>query len=93
MDRLILEGKQINLCGNMSVKRENLTHIIKMLENLFKTTLDYRGRIYLPKVVRDRLSIKEGDKIYIKVENSHLILYTTKMIEKELRKTPSMFTA
>jgi AbrB family looped-hinge helix DNA binding protein len=77
----------------MPVKRESLTRIIKMLENLFKTTLDARGRIYLPKEVRDRLFIKEGDKIYIKVENNHLILYAAKMIEKELRKTSSMFSA
>lgn len=77
----------------MPVKREDVTSIIKVLESFFKTPLDARGRIYLPKEVRDRLSIKEGDKIYIKVESNHLILYTTKMIEKELRKTPSTFTA
>jgi AbrB family looped-hinge helix DNA binding protein len=76
----------------MPVERESLTHAIKMLESLFKTSLDDRGRIYLPKEVRDRLSIREGDKIYIKVENNRLVLYTTKMTEKELEKTPPIFT-
>ena len=88
-----MERKQINLCGNMPVTRESLTDAVRMLENLFKTSLDGRGRLYLPKEVRDRLSIKEGDKIYIKVENNSLILYTTKMIAKELKNTPSIFTA
>jgi AbrB family looped-hinge helix DNA binding protein len=87
-----LERKQINLCGNMPVTRESLTDAVRILENLFKTSLDGRGRLYLPKEVRDRLSIKEGDKIYIKVENNSLALYTTKMIQKELKKTPSIST-
>lgn len=75
------------------MKREDVSRIIGMLEEFFKTTLDGRGRIYLPKEVRDSLSIREGDKIYIKVGNNRLALYTTKMIEKKLRKTPSMFTS
>jgi len=87
-----LERKQINLCGNMPVTRESLTDAVRMLENLFKTSLDVRGRLYLPKEVRDRLSIKEGDRIYVKVENNSLILYTTKMIAKELKKNPSIST-
>lgn len=77
----------------MPTKRENVTRIMGMLEEFFKTTLDARGRIYLPREVRDRLSIKESDKIYIKIERNHLILYTAKMIEKELRRTPSVFPA
>ena len=77
----------------MPVTRESLTDAVRMLENLFKTSLDGRGRLYLPKEVRDRLSIKEGDKIYVKVGSNRLVLYTAKMIEKELKKTPSMFTA
>jgi AbrB family looped-hinge helix DNA binding protein len=76
----------------MPVTRESLTDAVRILENLFKTSLDGRGRLYLPKEVRDRLSIKEGDKIYIKVENNSLALYTTKMIQKELKKTPSIST-
>ena len=87
-----MERKQINLCGNMPVTRESLTDAVRMLENLFKTSLDVRGRLYLPKEVRDRLSIKEGDRIYVKVENNSLILYTTKMIAKELKKNPSIST-
>ncbi len=77
----------------MPGERESLTSMIKMLEEFFKTALDDRGRIYLPKEIRDRFSIKEGDKIYIKVEGNRLVLYTAKMIEKELRKAPSAFTA
>lgn len=76
----------------MPVKRESLNLVIKMLEVLFKTTLDARGRIYLPKEVRDRLSIKEGDKIYIKMEKGCLVLYTARMIKKELRKISSQFS-
>jgi len=76
----------------MPVTRESLTDAVRMLENLFKTSLDVRGRLYLPKEVRDRLSIKEGDRIYVKVENNSLILYTTKMIAKELKKNPSIST-
>jgi len=77
----------------MPIKREDVANIINVLESFFKTTLDDRGRIYLPKEVRDKLSIREGDKIYIKVEDNRLTLYTAKMIEREQRKTSSMLNA
>lgn len=68
----------------MPIQREDINYVVKVLEKFFKTTLDERGRIYVPKEIRNRLSIKLGAKIYIKIQGDHLILYTTRAIRKEL---------
>ncbi|MDH5448136.1 MAG: AbrB/MazE/SpoVT family DNA-binding domain-containing protein [Candidatus Bathyarchaeota archaeon] len=63
----------------MPVKRENIMEII---ENFFKTKIDERGRIYIPKSVRQRFSIKLGERLYIKLENNHFSIYTATAIKK-----------
>lgn len=68
----------------MPIQREDINYVVEMLEKSFKTTLDERGRIYMPKEIRKKLPIKRGDKIYIKIQGDHLILYTTRAIRKEL---------
>jgi len=64
--------------------KNELAEILEALENLRKARLDDRGRIYIPKVVRERLQIKLGERIYIKIENDHFAVYTTKAIKKQL---------
>jgi len=61
-----------------------MTDILETLEKLCRVRLDERGRIYLPKVVRERLQIKLGDRIYIEIENDHFAVYTIKAIKKRL---------
>jgi len=58
--------------------------MLETLEKLYKARLDERGRIYIPKVVRESLQIKLGDRIYIKIEDDHFAVYTTKTIKKRL---------
>lgn len=64
----------------------NRTSIIELLDELFKSKLDERGRIYIPKIIREKLSLKPGDKIYIKVENESFMVFTAKAIKKRLVK-------
>ncbi len=73
---------------------ETRTSVLELLEKFFKSRLDARGRIYLPKEVRERFRIKEGDRIYIELESegNRLILYTARMIEENLRKPLSLST-
>ena len=51
---------------------------LEMLESYFKSKVDSRGRIYIPKEAREKLSIKKGDKIYLKIQNDYLIVLTSK---------------
>jgi len=64
--------------------KNELADILETLETLCKARLDERGRIYIPKVVRERLQIKLGDRIYIKIENDQFTVYTTRSIKKRL---------
>ncbi len=64
----------------------NRINIIEILDKLFKSKLDERGRIYIPKLVREKLSLKPNDKIYIKIEDESFIVLTTKAIKKRLAK-------
>ena len=64
----------------------NRISIIELLDKLFKSKLDERGRIYIPKTVREKLSLKPGDKIYIKIEDESFIVLTIKSVKKRLRK-------
>jgi AbrB family looped-hinge helix DNA binding protein len=52
----------------------------------FKSKLDDRGRIYIPKPVRERLFIKPGDKMYIRIEDESFWVFTTRAIQKQLAK-------
>jgi AbrB family looped-hinge helix DNA binding protein len=62
----------------------NLSHIMELLEESFMAKIDERGRIYLPKSVRKRLSLKPGDGVYIKISGEAFTVYTIKAIEKQL---------
>jgi len=63
MDILISFYNVINLCGKMPIQSESITDAI---EKLFKIKIDERGRIYIPCPVRQRFSIKLGEKLYLK---------------------------
>lgn len=63
----------------MPIEREDVTDI---LEKFFKTKIDERGRIYIPQSVRQGLSIKLGERLYIKLENNHFSVYNTTAIKK-----------
>jgi len=54
---------------------------LEMLESFFKSKVDSRGRIYLPKEVREKLSIKTGDKVYLKIQNDCIIVLTLKALD------------
>lgn len=60
-------------------------NMVEVLEKLFKTRLDERGRIYLPKTVRAKLQINEGDKIYLIIENNHFTVYPAKELKPLLK--------
>ena len=64
----------------------NRISIIEILDKLFRSKLDERGRIYIPKPVREKLSLKPGDKIYIRIEDESFIVLTVKAIKKRLVK-------
>lgn len=55
--------------------------VVEILD-FFKSKLDNRGRMYIPKEAREKLAIRPGDKIYLKIEKHHLIAYTAKAIEQ-----------
>lgn len=79
MDILFSFYNVINLCGKMPIQSESITDAI---EKLFKTKIDERGRIYIPRPVRQRFSIKLGEKLYIKIENGYFSIYTATAINK-----------
>lgn len=62
-----------------------MADILEKLETLRIAKIDERGRIYLPKAIREQLQIKLGEKIYIKIEKEHLVLYTTSALRKQLK--------
>ena len=63
-----------------------MVDVLEMLDKLFRSKLDERGRIYVPKVVQERLVMKKGDRIYIRVENNHFIVCTARAIKEALGK-------
>ena len=60
-----------------------LAEILAALEKFHIARLDERGRIYVPKTIREKLQIKLGDKVYIKMENNHFEVYTSNAIKKQ----------
>jgi AbrB family looped-hinge helix DNA binding protein len=62
-----------------------MSNLIETLETFFKTTMDYRGRIYVPKQVRRILLIKEGERVYIKIEKDHFKVYTAKALKLQTK--------
>lgn len=64
-----------------------MAEIFEDLENVCIARVDERGRIYLPKLVRERLRIEFGDKVYIKLLDDHITVYTAKAVRKRLPQT------
>lgn len=63
----------------MPVIRESITEI---MEQFFKVKIDNRGRIYIPKSVRQRFSMKLGEKLYMKIESDCVSIYTATAVNK-----------
>ncbi|MDT7862729.1 MAG: AbrB/MazE/SpoVT family DNA-binding domain-containing protein [Saccharolobus sp.] len=42
-------------------------------------TVDERGRIVIPKEIRDKLNLKEGSKVEINIENGRIIINVKKI--------------
>jgi len=63
-----------------------LAELLEALEKFRPVRIDERGRIYIPKAVRERLQIKLGDKVYIKTENDYFAVHTTRSVKKLLTK-------
>ncbi|BDB99508.1 AbrB/MazE/SpoVT family DNA-binding domain-containing protein [Saccharolobus caldissimus] len=42
-------------------------------------TVDERGRIVIPKEIRDKLNLKEGSKVEINIENGRIIISVKKI--------------
>lgn len=61
-----------------------MAEIFEDLEKVYIARLDERGRIYLPKAVRERLQMKFGDKLYIKILDDHIAVYTMHAVRKRL---------
>ncbi|MGB9778682.1 MAG: AbrB/MazE/SpoVT family DNA-binding domain-containing protein [Candidatus Bathyarchaeales archaeon] len=60
-----------------------MSNTVEILEKFFKTAVDYRGRFYIPKQVRKILQIKEGERVYIKIEKDHFKVYTAKALKSQ----------
>ena len=63
-------------------KQTNLLE--EVLGNYIPTRLDDRGRIYIPKKMRRKLCIKEGDILYVILEQDKLKILTVSSIKKEI---------
>jgi AbrB family looped-hinge helix DNA binding protein len=61
-----------------------LAEIFEDLDKVYIARLDERGRIYLPKVLRERLQMRFGDKLCVKVLDDHIAVYTTNAVRKRL---------
>jgi len=67
------------------MEREDTNKFATFLKNLMKTTIDERGRIYIPKTIRQKLSIKSGDQLFLLMENDHFIVYTVEALAKKIK--------
>ena len=62
-----------------------MSNLFEVHETFFKTTVDYRGRIYVPKQVRRMLLIEEGERVYIKIEKDHFKVYTARALKSQTK--------
>jgi len=67
--------------------QNEVADILEVLEKLCAVRLDERGRIYLPKIVREQLQIKLGEKIYLQIESDHFSVYTKRALKKRIMQT------
>lgn len=64
---------------------EKTKKIITLIENSIKTTIDERGRLYIPKRVRQKLLITSNEQLFIIVKDGYFIVYTSNGLIKNLR--------
>lgn len=79
-----MKSSSISFLGMSPFHGNSMKGILEVLESLFKTRLDERGRIYIPKSIREKLSMKEDDRVYLKIEGDRLVLHTTRSIKRQL---------
>lgn len=86
MDKAYLEEPPHKLSWECSHSVGRLmAEIFEDLEKVCIARLDERGRIYLPKKVREHIRIKLGDKLYIKMLDDHIAVYTAHAVRKRLQ--------
>jgi len=56
--------------------------IAYLLSKFIETHVDYRGRIYVPKKCRKKIGMREGDKVYIELEEDCFKVYTARGLRK-----------
>lgn len=61
-----------------------MAEIFEDLEKVYIARLDERGRIYLPKAVRERLQMEFGDKLCVKILDDHIAVYTARAVRRHL---------
>ncbi|MFX0061347.1 MAG: AbrB/MazE/SpoVT family DNA-binding domain-containing protein [Candidatus Hermodarchaeota archaeon] len=71
------------------MKWERTNRIISLLEDSIKTTIDERGRIYIPQKIRKKLSIECGTQIFLIVQEDHILVYTPLTVAKIIQKDAS----
>ena len=64
---------------------EKTKKIFTLIENSIKTTIDERGRLYIPKRVRKKLLITSNKQLFIIVKDGFFIVYTSNGLIKNLR--------
>ena len=56
----------------------------EFMNRVIKITMDNRGRIYLPKSLRNALKIQNDDELFVLMEGDCFCVYTAKGIEKKI---------
>jgi DNA-binding transcriptional regulator/RsmH inhibitor MraZ len=59
---------------------------VDFVKSVIKITLDSRGRIYLPKSIRDALKISMDEDLFAVLEEDCFCVYTLKGLEKKFQK-------
>jgi AbrB family looped-hinge helix DNA binding protein len=82
-----LSGPRINdeLCTR-SRSVESAAKYEELLGTIEKTVVDGRGRIYIPKSIRNRLKIGAGDRLLIVPTNDRLEIRKLKSRERKLER-------
>ncbi|WP_371806151.1 AbrB/MazE/SpoVT family DNA-binding domain-containing protein [Candidatus Lokiarchaeum ossiferum] len=55
--------------------------IIDILKNSIKTTIDERGRIYIPKMVREQYNLVSNDELFILLHKDCFYIYSSQNLE------------
>jgi AbrB family looped-hinge helix DNA binding protein len=53
--------------------------------NIIATTKIYNGRVYLPKEVRKKLKLKDGDRIIVSINTQNQIVLDKNREEKKIK--------